>query len=153
MKRIERVVGLVVFAVSALLAAEPSFEVVSIKPANPALDGHISSRTSISDGGLVFTNVSLRDLVRMAYAVTEYQISGPEWLGDARFDLRAKFPSRAERPELPAMLQSMLVERFHHVIERGERETAVYVLLVAKNGPKLKPVVSDDTSSNNSARS
>ena len=38
-------------------------------------------------------NISLSNLVTMAYRVAYYQLSAPDWAGMARFDLRAKVPA------------------------------------------------------------
>ncbi|MBS1858934.1 MAG: TIGR03435 family protein, partial [Acidobacteria bacterium] len=61
--------------------AAPSFEVASVKPADPdqrAVDFVISP-----GGRLKATNVTLGEMVREAYQVKYYQVSGgPRWLSD-----------------------------------------------------------------------
>jgi uncharacterized protein (TIGR03435 family) len=56
---------------------------------------------------------SLRDYISMAYQMRIYQITGPEWLPEERFDVVAKIPAESPRDKIPAMLQALLAERFH----------------------------------------
>ena len=37
-------------------------------------------------------NSTLRDLIQMAYKVKPFQVSGPAWMTDQRFDILAKLP-------------------------------------------------------------
>jgi uncharacterized protein (TIGR03435 family) len=85
---------------------------------------------------------SLRDLIRTAYEVKDYQISGADALGsplDAkRFNIQATMPEGATEKQVPQMLQTLLAERFKLVIHRETKDQSVYALVVAKGGPKLK---------------
>ena len=67
-----------------------------------------------------------------------FQLSGPDWMSTAFFDIAAKLPDGATRSQVPEMLQSLLTERFRLAIRHQPQETAVYALLVGKNGPKMK---------------
>ena len=60
-------------------AAPLAFEVATIKPSNPAAD---NTRIGLSPGGLfTATNATLKDLIRLAYDVRDFQISGGlSWL-------------------------------------------------------------------------
>jgi uncharacterized protein (TIGR03435 family) len=82
--------------------------------------------------------MSLADLVRVAYRVKPYQISGPDWMASERFDVLAKLPEGAHSEQVPEMLQALLAERFKLTVHRESKEHAVYALVVGKNGPKLK---------------
>jgi len=115
-----------------------SFEVASIKPAAPALDGRIMVRMGGDPGRLDWTNVSIKDIMRQAYEVKDYQISGPDWLGSTRFDLVAKLPADTPRSKVPEMLRSLLAERFKLTVHRETKELPMYALVVGKNGPKMK---------------
>jgi len=116
-----------------------SFEVASIKPAAPQEMGRIRIGMSVDEGMLRYTNVSLRDVIRTAYKVKEFQIEGPDWLGGERFDIQAKFPAGATEEQVPEMLQALLSERFKLVLHRDTKEHAIYALVAAKDGAKLKP--------------
>jgi uncharacterized protein (TIGR03435 family) len=82
--------------------------------------------------------MSLSDLIRTAYNVKSYQLSGPDWMGAQRFDILAKMPAGSSQDQVPEMLQALLAERFKLAIHRDSKEHAVYDLVVAKGGVKLK---------------
>jgi uncharacterized protein (TIGR03435 family) len=124
-------------------SVRPEFEVVSVKPAPPPVNG-ISSRESVDDGLLTYTNFTLRRLISNAYGVTEGQIAGPAWISDNLYHIHARLPAGAGRSEVPAMLQGMLAERFKLVVERVKKKMPVYALVIAKGGHKMKPVVNND---------
>ena len=68
---------------------KPEFEVASIKPAAPMNSGQqINVGAHIDDAQARFTYFSLKDLIRIAYKVKDYQISGPDWAASERFDIR-----------------------------------------------------------------
>ena len=115
-----------------------SFEVASIKPAAPQMDGRLMIRMGGDPGRLDYNNVSLKDLIRQAYGVKDYQISGPDWMASTRFDVLAKLPADTPRSKVPEMLQALLAERFKVEIHRETKELPMYALVVGKNGPKMK---------------
>ncbi|MGD0132255.1 MAG: TIGR03435 family protein [Bryobacteraceae bacterium] len=124
-----------------------AFEVASIKPAG-ALDPMAIAQGKVSvgmkvDGAICnIGSFSLRDLVRAACEVKDYQVSGLDSLGAAmsaqRFNIQATLPEGATEKQVPQMLQTLLAERFKLVIHRETRDQSVYALVVAKGGPKLK---------------
>ena len=124
-------------------AVRPEFEVVSVKPAAPPVNG-VSSRESVDSGLLTYTNFTLRRLISNAYGVTEGQIVGPSWIADDLYHIHARLPAGASATDVPAMLQGMLAERFKLVVERGKKKIPVYALVIAKGGHKMKPVVSGE---------
>uniref|UniRef100_Q01ZT8 Soil-associated protein, TIGR03435 family n=1 Tax=Solibacter usitatus (strain Ellin6076) TaxID=234267 RepID=Q01ZT8_SOLUE len=124
-------------------ALRPEFEVVSVKPAPPTLKG-VSSRESVDNGLLTYTNFTLRRLVSNAYEVTEGQIVGPEWISDNLYHINARLPAGGNSSDVPAMLQGMLADRFKLVVEHATKKIPVYALVIAKGGQKMKPVVNDD---------
>jgi uncharacterized protein (TIGR03435 family) len=67
-----------------------------------------------------------------------YQVTGPDWLRDARFDIVAKGPAGTTREQLPAMMQALLAERLKLQVHHETRELPGLALIVGKNGPKLK---------------
>ena len=129
-------------------AAPLSFEVASIKPAPPR---EVSKPNKIMrvemDNGperVTYTNVSLRNLITAAYRIKEYQLSGPDWLNNDRYNLTANTPPHTTRDQVPAMLQALLAERFQLRIHRESKELPVYALVVAKSGSKMHPSPSLD---------
>jgi uncharacterized protein (TIGR03435 family) len=123
-----------------------TFEVASIKPAgalNPAAMQSGKMRMGMKvDGAIVdIGSFSLTDLIRTAYEVKDYQISGPD-LGSVmtaeRFNIQATIPEGATEKQVPQMLQALLADRFKLVVHRETKNHSVYALIVAKGGPKLK---------------
>jgi len=130
---------------SAQTPASPlSFEVASIKPATQQAMGQMRVGMRVDAGRVDFANVSLRDCIRQAYRLKDYQISGPDWMGSTRFDIIAKLPEGGTREQVPEMLQAMLAERFKLEIHRETKDLPVYALAVAKGGPKLEKSKDDD---------
>lgn len=126
----------------------PSFEVVTIKPADP---GEINRSYKISPGYFNARHATFIDLLKFAYEVkSENQIIGaPSWASKELFDVEAKAGATiadqfrdlpAERKMEPPrlMVQSMLAERFHLKTSFKSKELPAYALVVAKGGPKLK---------------
>ena len=159
MKRTPAVVSLVLFvACTALCPAQtgtpkPAFEVVSIKPGDPANNGeHIG----VTPGGMLTArNVTVRTLIRQAYDVRDFQISGgPGWLDTERYDIVAKGDGtgvsddeirkmtddqrKAFKAQLLLKLQMLLADRFQLKVHRETKELPIYALIVAKSGPKIK---------------
>lgn len=85
-----------------------------------------------------YTFMSLSELISMAWNVRPYQISGPDWLSKERFDIEATMPDGATRNDAPAMLQSLLEERFKLAAHRAQEEHKVLALVVSKSGIKMK---------------
>jgi uncharacterized protein (TIGR03435 family) len=95
----------------------------------------------ITPGRVLGRNVTARQIVLEAYRLKSYQLSGgPRWLDSDRFDLEAKAETPANDNELRQMLQTLLSERLKLVVHRDAKDMAVYALVVAKNGPKLREV-------------
>lgn len=115
-----------------------SFEVASIRPGVAPDAEMIAIRMSAESSRIHYVNVSLRDLIRVAYRVMPFQVSGPDWLGN-RFNIEARYPAGATDDQVPEMLQSLLRDRFKLQLHNESKEHAVFALVVGKNGPKLKP--------------
>ena len=86
--------------------ALPAFEVACVKP---TAHGRNAEGVSISSdpetpspGTFVVTNNSLDELIRWAFRVKEYQVSGPKWLNDDSvcFHIEAKVPPGTSRAQL-----------------------------------------------------
>jgi uncharacterized protein (TIGR03435 family) len=128
----------VAIAIPAMLAAQPQFEVASIKPDR---SGDMRSAFAIEPGGrLVATNVPVRMLIRMAYQLKDNQISGlPAWADSDRFDITAKPESGSgiKSDDIGLMVQALLAERFKLTFHKETRELPIYALVVAKSGLKM----------------
>src|SRR5260370_40535530 len=108
-------------------AAPISFEVASIKPA-PPLDprqlmmGQQRVGMKVDAGRVDIANLSLADLVRIAYRVKPYQIAGPDWMKGDRFDILGKLPEGASPDQVPEMLQQFLAERVKLALHRETKQ-------------------------------
>ncbi len=152
-----RCLAFVFFALIPVFAQTPAvpalaFEVASIKPSgrlDPIAIQSGKMRIGMKVDGAICSigAFSLRDLIRTAYEVKDFQITGPDWLGNPmtaeRFNLEATMPEGATEKQVPQMLQALLTERFKLIVHRDEKEQAVYALVVGKGGPKLKPAEPD----------
>jgi uncharacterized protein (TIGR03435 family) len=66
-------------------------------------------------------------------------LGGPSWINTERYMINAKAEGTPSQPMMRGpMLQALLEDRFQLKIRREIREVPVYVLTVAKGGPKLK---------------
>jgi len=131
-------------------AATKSFDVATVKPAAPLDVARI--RADMQAGKMPrlgphvdaaraeYIYMTLKQLLAIAYHVKEYQIAGPDWIGDERFDIEATIPEGATRDDVPAMLQSLLKDRFKVAAHTATEEHKVLALVVGKGGPKLKEV-------------
>ncbi len=138
------------------------FEVASIK-LNKSGNQIVAIR--FGPDGLTATNFTLRGLIRTAYGVDDEQIlGGSSWINSEKYDLEAKVDSavvddlRKLSPdqrnlEQRRRLQALLADRFKLTLHRDTRELPVYVLVLAKNGPKVQEAKPGDTYSNGPTRS
>jgi uncharacterized protein (TIGR03435 family) len=113
------------------------FEVASIKPSPPITD-NVKLGLRIDGAQVYITAFSLKDYIRIAYRVKDYQVEGPDWISSERFDIAAKLPPGATRDQVNDMLQSLLADRFKVKFHRIKKDFPVYALTVAKSGAKLK---------------
>ncbi len=113
----------------------PEFEVASIKPSDELLAG---ARQQVNigirvDGAQYHANsFSLKDYIRIAYRVKDYQVVCPDWVASERFDISAKLPAGATRDQTPEMMQVLLEERFGLKMHHDKKDFPVYALVVAK---------------------
>lgn len=117
----------------------PAFEAASVKPHHETDGGRERART-IEPGRITCLDISLGELIVMAYGVKPYQISGPGWILDRSdaYDVIATAGNPAPVSQVKRMLRPLLADRFHLAFHRETRELPVFALAVAKGGPKLK---------------
>lgn len=117
--------------------ARPAYEAASVK-INTTGPGHSSSDGS--KGQVVMSNQTLKRLIERAYNVKPFQVTGPGWMEDVRFDIAAKYPPDTASGDRLLMLRTLLQDRFHLAVHLESKDMPGYALLVAKGGFKLKPV-------------
>jgi bla regulator protein blaR1 len=137
-------------------APAPAFEVASIKPNNSG-DGRVMLGNQ--PGRFTATNVTLRMLIRNAYQLQDFQITGgPGWLASDHYDIVAKIdpavqesisaarggigpaaiPGTGPNP-LQLMIRSLLTERFKLAVHTETKEQTIYALVLARADGKLGP--------------
>jgi len=117
------------------VASPLEFDVAAI---HPSQETNMGSRIDAKNDRVTIENMNLKMIIRYAYDVRDYQISGPGILTTARYSVQAKAPPGTPNSQLYPMLQSMLVKRFKMVLKRETRETPVYALRETKDGIKVK---------------
>jgi uncharacterized protein (TIGR03435 family) len=125
-----------------IASSEPAFEVTSVK-ANPNLDA--PERISVQpDGSARFTGFHVRTLIAMAYRAEGIQrfdqlVGGPSWMSVDRFDIIAKADSQTQGGpnRLPAMLRSLLRDRFGLRLHSETRTMPAYGLVLARRDGRL----------------
>lgn len=138
MIRIAAIFILSVFLVSAVGAQTgPSFEVASIRPVNGQSGSQSITLGIRIDGVQIHGQMALKDYIRIAYRLKDYQISGPDWLGSETFDITAKIPEGSSPGQMPEMLRGLLTERFQLKTHREKKDFPVYALEIAKGGLKI----------------
>ncbi|HEY6345249.1 MAG TPA: TIGR03435 family protein [Bryobacteraceae bacterium] len=115
-------------------ADDPKFEVASLKRVEAC-----AMRNSEGPGRISFNGDPLKVLLAEAFAVKAGQISGPSWLDTDCFTIIATLPEGATKDQIPAMLRALFAERLKLSSHKDSRPQPGYVLVVDKNGPKVKP--------------
>lgn len=127
-------------------AARPQFEVISIKPGRSE-SGNVA--VNYLAGRFTVRNFSLKRLIYNAYHPLKI-VGDPSWLTSEKYDIDAKvedslaeklrkLPPDQQIAQVMLMLQSALEDRFQLKVSHESQELPVYVLVVAKGGPKLTP--------------
>jgi uncharacterized protein (TIGR03435 family) len=129
---------------SAVLAQQPAFDVASIKPAGG--QRQLGADLRFQPGGrLHITNLPVSVLIREVFSVKHYQVSGgPSWLDSDQFDIEARADGDPSSEQMLVMLRNLLETRFRLKVHKENREGAIYALVVAKSGHKLKEPEKDD---------
>jgi uncharacterized protein (TIGR03435 family) len=132
---------IVFLAAGAVLAqptdTRPAYEAASVKPNT---SGSRSASSDGSKGQVLMSNQTLKRLIERAYNVQPFQVTGPEWMENVRFDVAAKYPPDTKAEDRPLMLRTLLEDRFKLATHRETKDVSGYALVVAKGGFKLKPV-------------
>jgi uncharacterized protein (TIGR03435 family) len=130
----------VLLAVSSFAQAPApvEFEVASVKPSADPGAARAQVGLRIDGAQLTCNYFSLRDYIALAYGMKNYQIVGPDWVAAQRYDIAAKLPTGASRPQVPEMMKALLAERFQLKAHPDKKEFAVWALVTTKSGSKLQ---------------
>jgi uncharacterized protein (TIGR03435 family) len=133
----------VALAIVSATAAAQSFEVASIRSSAPPGNGRFNigmrgGPGTRDPGRFICDLCNLSMLVTAAFDVKNFQVTGPSSLNTERFDVAATIADGATKERFRIMLQNLLAERFKMTVHHEKKEMAVYELVVAKGGPKMK---------------
>lgn len=115
----------------------PKFEVASIRPTSSDTFQKVNVGVHIDGARVTISSFSLRDYIRVAYGVKDYQITGPEWLGSERFDVSATLPPGSGQDKVRDMMKALLADRFGMKLHHESKEFPVYALMIGKGPLKL----------------
>jgi uncharacterized protein (TIGR03435 family) len=146
--------GIIFTAASACAqTSRPAFEVASVK-LNTHCDPNGPSGGTSTPGRIALECADLRDLILTAYGIfgdganpapgsfRMQVVGGPAWMDLTRYDIDAKPAGSTPRSEMYGpMLRALLEERFRLKVRREPKEGRVYLLTLAKDGPKLHATV------------
>jgi len=127
------------------LAAEPAFDVVSVKlnksndPSHsnvPLGPGDVFAPTG---GSFLATNFPLASYITFAYKIMGSQAvyfwpQLPKWVKEEHYDIQARAEGNPTKDELRAMMRALLADRFQMVVRRETREMPVFDLVIAGPG-------------------
>lgn len=112
------------------------FEVASVQEVSP----NAAAPYRIDPAGLTISG-SLRILIIASRGLLPMQVEGgPAWTSNTWFQIQARTPSASTKAQIMEMLQTLLADRFHLVVQRRVKMESGYALVVDKGGPKLPPL-------------
>lgn len=132
-------------------SALPSFEVASIKLADPSVRTRGRGFSSPDPSQFHVINMTANGMIKFVFGLKDFQlVGGPEWANSKEYDIDAKVEdslakrtqtmSRPERQQQERMmLHSLLIQRFKLSVSHVTKIEPEYALVVAKGGPKLTP--------------
>src|SRR5260370_9709789 len=122
--------------------APQTFAAATVKPSAP----DAVAVTQIRGNRFATEGTTFVDVFKYAYNVhPEQVVGGPGWLRTERFDILAD-PETEKRPssdQIKAMVQQLLVERFHLVMHHEQKILSVYALVKTADTPKLTKSTAD----------
>ena len=124
----------------------PGYEVATIKPSRPDEQGR---GFTLQGRHLVARNFTVEGLITLAYNLHTTQVlNGPDWIKKDHFDMDV-LPDHEGLPSLEqarGIVRKLLADRFALKFHEDTKVLSVYVLSVAKSGPKLTKSASDPNS-------
>jgi uncharacterized protein (TIGR03435 family) len=92
----------------------------------------------VEPGSLTMRGISLTGAIAWAYGVQDFQVTGPAWMSEGRYDIAAKAAGQVPDETLKPMLRTLLADRLRVAVHREEKVMPYYILTVAKSGAKVK---------------
>ena len=116
-------------------ADAPTFEVVSVKPAEP---GAQTMGRGVP-GRFTSQNMTVRRMIRQAYDIHDTQIiGGPDWTSSQSYTIDATTGGKPP-DQTRFMVQTLLRDRFKLTFHTEKRDLAIYALVVQRSDGQLGP--------------
>jgi uncharacterized protein (TIGR03435 family) len=135
------------------LDAHPAFAVATVKPHDPNDQGN--QGINFVGDRIKIENQTIDSMMMYAYSIHREQIVGmPESVGKDSYDITGTIdtPGQPNRHQGQEMLQELLAARFGLKFHREQRPLKVYVIQIAKGGPKLLPAAHPEAQANQHGR-
>lgn len=116
-----------------------TFDAVSIREADPGTAN--GGMRLLPNGDIQVQNMRARNLIAIAHEIDAYRVmNAPEWTNQVSYDVVAKANAATKRPEIFAMMRTMLADRFRLTTRRETRSVEGFALVRASQtlGPGLK---------------
>jgi bla regulator protein blaR1 len=122
----------------ARVTGELAFDTASVRRNRTNTQG--MTFNSEAEGWLTATNVTAAMLIRFAYDLPGFQVSGgPDWLYSDSFDVTARADGNPSLPTKRLMLRRLLAERFKLGTHTETRNLPIYALTLARSDGRLGP--------------
>ena len=117
-----------------------SFDAASLKPSN------LGNSNRVRDGGpgtanpgrFRDSNISLQNLLMLAYGVVRSQVTGPQWIESSKYAISVTMPRNTTVEQFRLMLQNLLAERFALEIHHQMQDLPVLTLEAIPGGARVK---------------
>lgn len=122
------------------------FDVASIRESavSSGTEGSGREHVDISPKSVWLRNASLSFSIQWAYSAKFYQVAGPGWLKDQRWDILAKTQDAHSEQEFRLMMRALLADRFKLILHEEKQVRPVYALVIGKGKLKLQKASAGD---------
>jgi len=89
-------------------------------------------------GRIHYPLITLKELLRRGWGDSYFEIQSPDWLGSQTVAIDATMPRDTTKEQFREMLRNLITDRFGLKYHAEARAASGYILVLAKNGPKMK---------------
>jgi uncharacterized protein (TIGR03435 family) len=129
-----RWVAVLAIASGSIACAQSAFDVASVKPAQETSVGCRGGPGTADPGMWRCGNLSLANLISLAYNLQRYEFRPPGWMFDSRYDVVARVRPGTTKEQFRQMQQDLLVKRFQLQFHYEPEEMPVSEISVLKPG-------------------
>jgi uncharacterized protein (TIGR03435 family) len=125
------------------LNADPDWEVVTVRPADP---NQMNSGFQFHGRDVEVQRKTVESMLLICCGMHKSQIvNAPDWIRSEVWDAKgfASVPGQPNVKQFQSMLRKLVAERFGLKYHTEQKELSVYALKVGKGGPKLAPSAGD----------